>query len=174
MDREAWSAAIHGVVKSWTQLSDWSDLIWMVPQLTLFEVEIWESGSSVSDKLRHVILLSLKLCKNNFTLYLLSCLPGFLPFPPLGSSARNENSSVKGKGWKSQCNLFRHVMLRWLDSLHDTGILSPLMLGSEPTVSFFFSMSQEVSPKDSFDTDGDHLELWNASIAGVAFKLFFK
>ena len=28
MDREAWRAAIHGVAKSWTQLSDWSDLIW--------------------------------------------------------------------------------------------------------------------------------------------------
>ena len=28
MDREAWSAAIHGVEKSWTRLSDWSDLIW--------------------------------------------------------------------------------------------------------------------------------------------------
>ena len=28
MDREAWRAAIHGVVKSWTWLSDWSDLIW--------------------------------------------------------------------------------------------------------------------------------------------------
>ena len=28
MDREAWHAAIHGVVKSWTRLSDWSDLIW--------------------------------------------------------------------------------------------------------------------------------------------------
>ena len=27
MDREAWHAAIHGVVKSRTQLSDWSDLI---------------------------------------------------------------------------------------------------------------------------------------------------
>ena len=27
MDREAWRAAIHGVAKSWTQLSDWSDLI---------------------------------------------------------------------------------------------------------------------------------------------------
>ena len=28
MDREAWHAAIQGVAKSWTQLSDWSDLIW--------------------------------------------------------------------------------------------------------------------------------------------------
>ena len=28
MDREAWRAAIHGVVKSRTWLSDWSDLIW--------------------------------------------------------------------------------------------------------------------------------------------------
>ena len=29
MDREAWHAAIHGVAKSWTWLSDWSDLIWI-------------------------------------------------------------------------------------------------------------------------------------------------
>ena len=28
MDREAWRAAIHGVTKSRTQLSDWSNLIW--------------------------------------------------------------------------------------------------------------------------------------------------
>ena len=27
MDREAWGAAIHGVAKSWTRMSDWSDLI---------------------------------------------------------------------------------------------------------------------------------------------------
>ena len=30
MDREAWRAAIHGVAKSRTQLSDWSDLFWTV------------------------------------------------------------------------------------------------------------------------------------------------
>jgi len=30
MDREAWRAAIHGVAKSRTWLSDWSDLIWIL------------------------------------------------------------------------------------------------------------------------------------------------
>ena len=27
VDREAWHAAVHGVVKSWTQLSDWNELM---------------------------------------------------------------------------------------------------------------------------------------------------
>ena len=26
MDREAWHAAVHGVAKSWTQQSDWTEL----------------------------------------------------------------------------------------------------------------------------------------------------
>ena len=29
MDREAWHAAIHGVTKSWTWLSDWTELNWV-------------------------------------------------------------------------------------------------------------------------------------------------
>ena len=28
MDREAWRAAVHGVTKSWTQLTDWTELNW--------------------------------------------------------------------------------------------------------------------------------------------------
>ena len=28
MDREAWHAAVHGVTKSWTWLSDWNELNW--------------------------------------------------------------------------------------------------------------------------------------------------
>ena len=29
MDREAWRAAVHGVAKSWTRLSDWTKLNWL-------------------------------------------------------------------------------------------------------------------------------------------------
>ena len=28
LDREAWRAAVHGVTKSWTRLSDWTELNW--------------------------------------------------------------------------------------------------------------------------------------------------
>ena len=28
MDREAWHAVVHGVAKSWTRLSDWTELSW--------------------------------------------------------------------------------------------------------------------------------------------------
>ena len=30
MDKEAWRAAIHGVAKSWTRLSDWTELNWTI------------------------------------------------------------------------------------------------------------------------------------------------
>ena len=30
MDREAWRAAVHGVTKSWTRLSDWTELNWIL------------------------------------------------------------------------------------------------------------------------------------------------
>ena len=39
MDREAWYAAVHGVAKSWTRLSDWTELNWKsshVPRIFFF------------------------------------------------------------------------------------------------------------------------------------------
>ena len=38
MDREAWHAAIHGVAKSWTWLSDWTELNWYCILLGLHEL----------------------------------------------------------------------------------------------------------------------------------------
>ena len=38
-DREAWCAAVHGVSKSWTRLSDWTELSWASPEaITLASV----------------------------------------------------------------------------------------------------------------------------------------
>ena len=36
MDREAWRAAIHGVPKSWTWLSDWTELNWTEDYLKFY------------------------------------------------------------------------------------------------------------------------------------------
>ena len=36
MDREAWRAAIHGVAKSWTWLSDWTELNWTESYLVYY------------------------------------------------------------------------------------------------------------------------------------------
>ena len=39
MDREAWRAVIHGVTKSLTRLSDWSDLILLILAVNYYQEE---------------------------------------------------------------------------------------------------------------------------------------
>ena len=41
MDREAWRAAIHGVAKSWTRLSDWTELIYIFDDKDLVFSHLW-------------------------------------------------------------------------------------------------------------------------------------
>ena len=41
-DREAWRAAVHGVAKSWTWLSDWTKLSW--PLMEMYNVQLsWKT-----------------------------------------------------------------------------------------------------------------------------------
>ena len=49
MDREAWRAAIHGVVKSRTRLSDWTELNYQCEQL-----ELSTAGENLRDSMRYV------------------------------------------------------------------------------------------------------------------------
>ena len=60
MDREAWRTAVHGLAKSWTWLSDWTELNWM----NLYQLEFL-LGSQYSGDQREVRFSLLK----PFTIY---------------------------------------------------------------------------------------------------------
>ena len=59
MDREAWSAAIHGVAKSRIQLSNWTELNWMVSDLSTFHVSVIILSRGSSSSLDNSTLASL-------------------------------------------------------------------------------------------------------------------
>ena len=54
MDREAWRAAVHGVAKSWTWLSNWTELNWTV-MFWKTDKHIWQLISQITEDLKHHI-----------------------------------------------------------------------------------------------------------------------
>ena len=57
MDREAWRVAIHGVAKSWTRLSDWTELNWTelvfkcIIQQPVYEPSSWFLFLAITNKI---------------------------------------------------------------------------------------------------------------------------
>ena len=47
MDREAWHAAIHGVAKNQTRLSNWNELNWTELNMLYFIRKLWAIGKCV-------------------------------------------------------------------------------------------------------------------------------
>ena len=43
MVREAWHSAVHGVAKSWTWLSDWTELVWV--HITITASKVWMANT---------------------------------------------------------------------------------------------------------------------------------
>ena len=72
MDREVWRAAIHGVAKSWTRLSDWTELNWWshchllccfgFNFINVFYVSHLEKSFSICWRAGLVVLNSLSFC----------------------------------------------------------------------------------------------------------------
>ena len=58
MDREAWRAAIHGVAKSQTKLSDWTELNWTEQKSNWTELkDIWHNREIVKSNLYFTLFL---------------------------------------------------------------------------------------------------------------------
>ena len=53
MDREAWRAAIHGVAKSQTQLSNWTELNWNLEGIKLFLIGKISRNAGLQTKVLH-------------------------------------------------------------------------------------------------------------------------
>ena len=47
MNREAWRAAVHGFAKRWTQLSDWTELKWILPEMVAWILLLWLTDSGL-------------------------------------------------------------------------------------------------------------------------------
>ena len=65
MDREAWHAAIHGVAKSRTRLSNWTELIWWCPCVESSLV-LLEEGVCYDQCVFFAKVLSISLCPASF------------------------------------------------------------------------------------------------------------
>ena len=93
MDREAWRAAIHGVAKSWTRLSDWTEYISFQSKVVSYcELHIliiyfisfpkYIFCIYKSSDLENVDFFLIVFCAFNCILWMFTF--NILPFPPLG------------------------------------------------------------------------------------------
>ena len=70
MDREAWRAAVHGVTKSWTRLSNWSDVwCWLILVFYINKKENTETVQKASLNNSLEFHLSFKIPKYSVTFF---------------------------------------------------------------------------------------------------------
>ena len=82
MDREAWRATVHGVTKSWTQLSDWTELSIVLQCLLSCFNPVWLFGTLWT--VAHQNLLSMEFSRQEYWIGLPFPLPGDVSDPGIG------------------------------------------------------------------------------------------
>ena len=102
MNREAWRAAVYGVAKSRTRLSDWSDLIWL-----LFKFSVLLSHSKIMTVAFSVGVLRARLIPSVILVRLLD-----LPTSQFPHLYLEDNKSTCLKGLESGADERPHKALR--------------------------------------------------------------
>ena len=65
MDREAWRAAVHGVTKSWTRLSDWTELNWTYIKSNILICSIFFTGNWSVRSIRNLDMYIALWCRSS-------------------------------------------------------------------------------------------------------------
>ena len=65
MDREAWGAAVHGVTKSQTWLSDWTELNWLLSHVMHLDPSLENSNFSIILRYHHTIWNGITVLSNS-------------------------------------------------------------------------------------------------------------
>ena len=98
MDREAWHAAVHGVTKSWTQLSNWTELNWADPQKAPPMFVSKERHTKAAHSLSAFISAFLSLAKKQSLWWFCAAHPkagmNSTLFQPMNTSHRRENAKL--------------------------------------------------------------------------------
>ena len=76
IDREAWHAVIHGVAKSWTRLSDLTEMNWRtkIPR-ALEQLSPWATTEALKPRVESPCATTKRSCKGQQRLYMLQLRP---------------------------------------------------------------------------------------------------
>ena len=114
MNREAWRAAVHGVAKSWTRLSDWTELNWHECLLYYFKYTFMHLKYCAMTEVPHKTPTSPYISRG--LLPLESAMPGRAVAPQMWWSLWDKkgpfvvgNVGNQTCGWCGQSGSFKHL-----------------------------------------------------------------
>jgi len=96
MDREAWCAVVHGVARSWTWLSDWTELCWGLLSCRYLSQD-WAESSAY--------------CQSLVEWFFFPCVQRIAPSLHCPSKTQIQTVTLKMSGWGTIINTWFHELL---------------------------------------------------------------